>query len=63
MMVGLVGAFAMAATLDEFSGVMAARTEMVGVVIAGVVIWSVGFIDDVREITAPAKLGGVPPFL
>jgi UDP-GlcNAc:undecaprenyl-phosphate GlcNAc-1-phosphate transferase len=59
MMFGLLVAFAVAALLDEFSGVMAARTEMVGVVIAAAVIWSVGFIDDVREISPPAKLAGM----
>ena len=59
MMIGLVGAFAATALLDELSGVMAARTEMVGVVIAAGVIWSVGFVDDVREISAPAKMAGM----
>lgn len=59
MLVGLIGAFLVAALLDEFSGVMAARTEMVGVVMAAIIIWSVGFVDDVREISAPAKLSGM----
>jgi UDP-GlcNAc:undecaprenyl-phosphate GlcNAc-1-phosphate transferase len=59
MMIGLVGAFAVAALLDDFSAVMAARTEMVGVVLAAGVIFSVGFIDDVREISAPAKIAGM----
>jgi UDP-GlcNAc:undecaprenyl-phosphate/decaprenyl-phosphate GlcNAc-1-phosphate transferase len=59
MMIGLIGAFLTAASLDEFAGVMAARTEMVGVVVAAGVIWSVGFIDDVREISAPAKIAGM----
>jgi UDP-GlcNAc:undecaprenyl-phosphate/decaprenyl-phosphate GlcNAc-1-phosphate transferase len=59
MMIGLVGAFLAAASLDEFSAVMAARTEMVGVVLAAGVIWSVGFVDDVREISAPAKIAGM----
>jgi len=39
--------------------VMAARTEMLGVVVAALVIWSVGFVDDVREISAPAKMAGM----
>lgn len=59
MMLGLLVAFAVAALLDDFSGVMAARTEMVGVVVAAAVIWSVGFVDDVREISPPAKLAGM----
>ncbi len=59
MMVGLVAGFIVASTMGEFSDVMAARTEMIGVVVAGAVIWSVGFIDDVREISAPAKVAGM----
>jgi len=59
MMIGLLVAFGVAVFLDEFSGVMAARTEMLGVVVAAAVIWSVGFIDDVREISAPAKMAGM----
>lgn len=59
MMFGLIVAFAVAALHDEFSGVMAARTEMLGVVVAAAIIWSVGFIDDVRSISAPAKIAGM----
>lgn len=59
MMVGLVGGFIAAWVISDFSSVMAARTEMVGVVVAGAVIFSVGFIDDVREISAPAKIAGM----
>jgi UDP-GlcNAc:undecaprenyl-phosphate GlcNAc-1-phosphate transferase len=59
MMIGLLVAFFVAALLDEFSGVMSARTEMLGVVVAAGVIWSVGFVDDVREISAPAKMAGM----
>ncbi|MEZ5165932.1 MAG: MraY family glycosyltransferase [Acidimicrobiales bacterium] len=32
---------------------------MIGVVVAAAIIWSVGFVDDVREITAPAKVAGM----
>jgi UDP-GlcNAc:undecaprenyl-phosphate GlcNAc-1-phosphate transferase len=59
MMVGLLVAFATAAVLDEFDDVMAARTEMAGVLLAAAVIFSVGFIDDVREISPPAKVAGM----
>ncbi len=59
MLVGLVGAFCVAAFMDDFGDVMSARTEMLGVVVAAAVIWSVGFVDDVREISAPAKVAGM----
>jgi len=32
---------------------------MIGVVVAAVVIWSVGFVDDLREISPPAKIAGM----
>jgi len=38
---------------------MAARTEMVGVIVAACVMWSVGFVDDLREISPPAKIAGM----
>ncbi len=59
MLVGLIGAFCAAALMDDFADVMSARTEMLGVVVAAAVIWSVGFVDDVREISAPAKVAGM----
>lgn len=59
MMIGLFVAFVVAALMPEFSGVMSARTEMVGVVLAAAVIFSVGFIDDVKEISPPAKMAGM----
>ena len=59
MILGVVVAAAIAAVHPEFSEVMEARTEMVGVVVAACVMWSVGFVDDLREISAPAKIAGM----
>ena len=59
MLVGLIGAFCAAALIDDFADVMSSSTEMLGVVVAAAVIWSVGFVDDVREISAPAKIAGM----
>ena len=59
MMAGVVAAAVVAFLLPEFDDVMAARTEMLGVVLAAGVIWSVGFVDDVREISPPAKVAGM----
>ena len=58
MILGVIVAVAVAAVNPEFSEVMEARTEMVGVVVAACVMWSVGFVDDLREISAPAKIAG-----
>lgn len=59
MLVGVVGAFFVAVVSNSFGDIMAARTEMFGVVVAAAVIWSVGFVDDVRDISAPAKVAGM----
>ena len=59
MIVGVLAAAVVAFLHPEFEEVMAARTEMLGVVVAACVIWSVGFVDDIREITAPAKMAGM----
>ena len=59
MILGVIVAVAVAAVHPEFSEVMEARTEMVGVVVAACVMWSVGFVDDLREISPPAKIAGM----
>lgn len=59
MIVGMLSAVAVSFVHPAFEEVMAARTEMLGVVVAALVIWSVGFVDDVREISAPAKMAGM----
>ncbi|MDH4169628.1 MAG: undecaprenyl/decaprenyl-phosphate alpha-N-acetylglucosaminyl 1-phosphate transferase [Acidimicrobiia bacterium] len=59
MLVGFLVAVGAAALLDEFDTVFASGTEIVGVVIAAVVIFAVGLIDDIREISAPAKTAGM----
>ena len=59
MILGVVLAAGVASIHPEFRDVMAARTEMVGVVVAAGVIWSVGFVDDLREISPPAKVAGM----
>ena len=59
MIVGMLSAVVVSFVHPAFEEVMAARTEMLGVVVAALVIWSVGFVDDVREISAPAKMAGM----
>ncbi len=59
MIIGVIVAVLVAAFHPEFNNVMAARTEVLGVVLAAGVIWSVGFVDDLREISPPAKVAGM----
>ncbi|MGB1506323.1 MAG: undecaprenyl/decaprenyl-phosphate alpha-N-acetylglucosaminyl 1-phosphate transferase [Acidimicrobiales bacterium] len=59
MIIGVVMAVTVAFLLPGFGDVIAARTEMLGVVAAAAVMWSVGFVDDIREISPPAKMAGM----
>ncbi|MDH3704739.1 MAG: undecaprenyl/decaprenyl-phosphate alpha-N-acetylglucosaminyl 1-phosphate transferase [Acidimicrobiia bacterium] len=59
MLVGFLVAVGVAALMDEFDPVFASGTEMLGVVVAALVIFGVGLVDDLREISAPAKTAGM----
>jgi UDP-GlcNAc:undecaprenyl-phosphate GlcNAc-1-phosphate transferase len=55
---GFVVAMVLAMQMDRFTPLFESNSEAVGVMIAALVIFAVGFIDDVREISAPAKVTG-----
>ncbi len=59
MLAGMVVGVAVAMSMSDFSAVTATHTEVLGVVLAATVIFSVGFIDDLREISPPAKIAGM----
>jgi UDP-GlcNAc:undecaprenyl-phosphate GlcNAc-1-phosphate transferase len=59
MLIGVLAAVVVASALDDFDLVMAARTEVLGVIAAATIIFAVGFIDDLREISPPAKIAGM----
>ncbi len=59
MLLGLLAGVLAAWMLGDFSAVFAAPSEMLGVVAAAVVICAVGVIDDVRPLSAPAKVAGM----
>ena len=59
LFIGLVGALGVAMLLPEFEAVFDARTNVVGVIAAALVIWVTGLIDDVRDVSAPAKVAGM----
>ncbi|MEX1217078.1 MAG: MraY family glycosyltransferase [Acidimicrobiales bacterium] len=54
----LVGMFT-AWCLGSFDAVFSGSTEPLGLVIAAIVIAGVGIIDDLREVSAPAKIAGI----
>ena len=58
MLVAVLAAMAVAFVLPEFRSVFTASSEPLGVVMAAVVIMAVGMLDDLREVSAPAKIAG-----
>ncbi len=59
MFCGFLAAMATAARLDQFQPVFSDQSQPLGVVIAAAIILGVGVIDDLREVTAPAKIAGM----
>lgn len=59
MLVGFLVAMAVAWWLDAFDTLFEGSTAPLGIVIAAIVIWIVGVIDDLREVSAPAKIAGM----
>ncbi len=59
MVFGLLAAIMVASQMDDFDAVFASGTELLGVAFAAVWIFGVGVYDDLREISAPAKIAGM----
>lgn len=58
MYVGLLAAMLTASLLDAFDVMFASNSEPIGVLLAATIIYVVGFIDDVRGLSPPAKVAG-----
>jgi UDP-GlcNAc:undecaprenyl-phosphate GlcNAc-1-phosphate transferase len=59
MLLGFLVGMVVAWRLDAFSASFEATTEPLGIVLAAVLIFLVGMIDDLREVSAPAKIAGM----
>jgi len=59
MVIGVLVGMGVAWLLDAFDPVFAGSTEPVGIVLALVVIAVVGMVDDLRDVSAPAKMAGI----
>jgi UDP-GlcNAc:undecaprenyl-phosphate GlcNAc-1-phosphate transferase len=59
MYIGFVVAMFVAWQLDRFTIVFEENSEPLGVVLAATLIFAVGFFDDLRPISAPAKVAGI----
>ena len=57
--VALVAAIFTAWQMDRFDPLFKNNSELVGVSIAGLVVFILGFIDDIHEVSAPMKVTGV----
>jgi UDP-GlcNAc:undecaprenyl-phosphate GlcNAc-1-phosphate transferase len=58
MYVGLLAAMLTAWLLDAFDVMFASNSEPIGVLLAATIIYVVGFIDDIRGLSPPAKVAG-----
>ncbi len=59
MLGGLLMGMLVAWRLDAFHEVFRGSTEPIGVAIAAVLMLTVGVVDDLREVSAPAKAAGI----
>lgn len=59
MFVGLGAGLIGAAALGDFGAVFNSPSDIVGVFVAALIIFGTGLIDDVRDISAPAKIAGM----
>lgn len=58
MFLGFIVALAIAWKMGRFSPVFDNNSEPLGVLLAAIVIFSTGLVDDIREISSPAKVTG-----
>lgn len=59
MVFGLLAAMLTASQMSDFEAVFASGTELLGIAFAAVWIFGVGVYDDLRDISAPAKIAGM----
>lgn len=59
LFLGFLAGLGTAALLPEFDPVFETSANVLGVLAAALVIWVTGLIDDVREVSAPAKVAGM----
>jgi UDP-GlcNAc:undecaprenyl-phosphate GlcNAc-1-phosphate transferase len=59
MLIGLFAGMLTAWQLDAFDEIFSSSTEPLGIVLAATLIVVVGVVDDLREVSAPAKAAGM----
>jgi UDP-GlcNAc:undecaprenyl-phosphate GlcNAc-1-phosphate transferase len=58
ILVGFLGALALAWQMDRFAPVFDAGTVPIGIALGAIVMFGVGQLDDLRDVSPPAKLAG-----
>jgi UDP-GlcNAc:undecaprenyl-phosphate GlcNAc-1-phosphate transferase len=58
LLVGVAAGLGVAALLPEFEPIFSVRSNVGGVLAAAAVVWLIGLVDDLRDVSAPAKLAG-----
>ena len=59
MFLGFLAGMATASRLEQFEPVFESTSEPIGILLGATVIFAVGMIDDLREVSAPAKVAGM----
>lgn len=59
MFIGLLAAVGVAALLPGLRGIFEAPANVLGVLVAAAVMFGTGLVDDVRDVSPPAKLAGM----
>ena len=59
MFIGILAAVVGASLLGDFDQLFQDSTEIIGVVVASAIIFALGIIDDIRDVSPPAKVTGI----
>ena len=59
LFLGFLAAMAVASRIDEFRPVFQGSSEPLAIVLAGSVMFAVGMLDDLLEVSPPAKMAGI----
>ncbi len=59
MFVGFAASVGTAWRLSEFRPLFASSSEMLGAIVAVTIVFLVGFVDDLRDLSPPAKVAGI----
>ncbi len=59
LLIGLLVGIGVAAMLPDFDAVFVTPSNILGVVAAAIVMWLTGLVDDLRDISPPAKVAGM----